>query len=106
MGSLIEELRRREAAARAEADRLRTRIEELSADLARAEEQVSRLVIAREEVARALEEPAVAEPAAGQDGRLAGKPRPASPAGAVTVPPWQEGSDASVLPRAYQDLLE
>jgi len=106
MGSLIEELRRREAAARAEAGRLRTRIEELSEDLARAEEQVSRLVIAREEVVRALEEPAVAEPAAGQDGRLAGKPRPASPAGAVTVPPWQEGSDASVLPQAYQDLLE
>ena len=106
MGSLIEELRRREAAARAEADRLRTRIEELSEDLARAEEQVSRLVIAREEVARALEEPAVAEPPAEQDGRLAGKPGPASPAGAVTVPPWQEGSDASVLPRAYQDLLE
>ena len=106
MGSLIEELRRREAAARAEAGRLRTRIEELSEDLARAEEQVSRLVIAREEVARALEEPAVAEPPAEQDGRLAGKPGPASPAGAVTVPPWQEGSDASVLPRAYQDLLE
>jgi hypothetical protein len=106
MGSLIEELRRREAAARAEAGRLRTRVEELSEDLAGAEEQVSRLVIAREEVARALEEPAVAEPPAGQDGRLAGKPRPASPAGAVTVPPWQEGSDASVLPQAYQDLLE
>ena len=51
MGSLIEELRRREAAARAEAIRLRSRIEELSEDLARAEEQVSRLVIAREEVA-------------------------------------------------------
>jgi hypothetical protein len=106
MGSLIEELRRREAAARAEADRLRTRIEELSEDLARAEEQVSRLVIAREEVARALEEPAVAEPPAGQDGRLAGRPGLASPAGAVTVPPWREGSEASVLPRAYQDLLE
>ena len=73
MGSLIEELRRREAAARAEADRLRTRIEELSEDLARAEEQASRLVIAREEVGRALEGPAVAEPAAGQDGRPAGK---------------------------------
>jgi hypothetical protein len=106
MGSLIEELRRREAAARAEAGRLRTRVEELSEDLAGAEEQVSRLVIAREEVARALEEPAVAEPPAGQDGRLAGKPRLASPAGAVTVPPWQEGSDASGLPRSYQDLLE
>jgi hypothetical protein len=106
MGSLIDELRRREAAARAEADRLRSRIEELSQDLARAEEQASRLVIAREEVARALEEPAVAEPAAGQDGRPAGKPRAASPIGAVTVPPWQEGAEALVLPRAYQDLLE
>jgi hypothetical protein len=107
MGSLIEELRRREAVARAEADRLRTRIEELSEDLARAEEQASRLVIAREEVARALEEPAAAaEPPAGQNGRPAGKAGPASPIGAVTVPPWQEGSQASVLPQAYQDLLE
>ena len=106
MGSLIEELRRREAAARAEADRLRSRIEELAEELARAEEQVSRLVIAREEVTRVLEEPAAAEPPAGQDGRPAGKPGPASPIGAVTVPPWQEGAEASVLPRSYQDLLE
>ena len=75
MGSLIEELRRREAAARAEADRLRTRIEELSEDLARAEEQASRLAIAREEVARVLEEPAAAEPPAGQDGRPGGESR-------------------------------
>ena len=105
MGSLIEELRRREAAARAEADRLRARIEELSGDLARAEEQVTRLAITREEVTRVLEEPAAAD-AARQDGRPAGKPRPASPIGAVTVPPWQEGADASVLPQAYQDLLE
>jgi hypothetical protein len=36
MGSLMEELARREAAARAEADRLRTRIEELTEELARA----------------------------------------------------------------------
>ena len=106
MGSLIEELRRREASARAEADRLRTRIEELSEDLAEAEEQASRLVIAREEVARVLEEPAAAEPPAGQNGRPAGKPGPASPIGAVTVPPWQEGLQAPVLPQSYQDLLE
>jgi hypothetical protein len=45
MGSLIEELRRREAAARAEADELRARIGEQSGDLARAEERVSRLAI-------------------------------------------------------------
>ena len=81
MGSLIEELRRREAAARAEADRLRTRIEELSEDLARTEEQASRLSIAREEVARVLEEPAVAEPpdnarrAERQAGGEPGRPR-------------------------------
>jgi len=46
MGSLVEELRRREAAAcgaRAEADRLRSRIEELAEELARADEQVYRL---------------------------------------------------------------
>lgn len=103
MGSLIEELKRREAAARAEADRLRARIEELSEDLARAEERASRLVIAREEVTRVLGEPAAAEQ---PDGRPAGEPRPASPIGAVTVLPWQEGAEASVLPRAYQDLLE
>jgi hypothetical protein len=109
MGSLIEELRRREAAARAEADRLRIGIEELSGDLARAGEQASRLAIAREEVTRVMEEPAAADPPAGQDGRPAGpagKAGPVSRIGAVTVPPWQEGSDASVLPRAHQDLLE
>ena len=106
MVSLIEELRRREAAARAEADRLRARIEELAGDLARAEEQVSRLAIAREEVIRVLEEPAAAEPPAGQDGEPAAASRPASPIGAVAVPPRQDAPDASVLPRAYQDLLE
>ena len=105
MGSLIEELRRREAAARAGADRLRSRIEELSEDLARAETQASRLAIASEEVTRVLEEPAAAEPPAGQDGAPAGD-RPAPPVGAVTVPPWQEGAEASVLPQSYQDLLE
>jgi hypothetical protein len=106
VGSLIEELKRREVASRAEADRLRSRIEELAEELAGAEEQASRLAIAREEVARVLEGPAATEPPAGQNGRPEGQPRPASPIGAVTVPPWQEGSDASVLPQAYQDLLE
>src|SRR5262249_13545803 len=57
MGSLAGELKRREAAARAEADRLRARIEELSGDLARAEERVLRLAITGAEVARVLEEP-------------------------------------------------
>jgi hypothetical protein len=64
------------------------------------------LAIAREEVARVLEEPAVADPPAGQNGKQEGETRPASPIGAVTVPPWQEGLEASVLPQAYQDLLD
>jgi hypothetical protein len=98
MASLIEELGRMEAAAQAEADRLRARIEELSADLARAQEQVTRLAIAREEVARVLEEPA-ADPEAGQDREPAATARPASPIGAVTVPPRQDAADAPVLPR-------
>jgi len=106
MGSLIEELKRRKAAARAGADRLRSRIEELAEELARAEEQVSRLAIAREEVMRVLEEPAAAEPPAGPAGGPAGEPRTASPIGAVTVPSWQAGAAASALPRSYQDLLD
>ena len=79
MGSLVEELRRREAVARAGADRLRSRIEELSEDLARAEEQVTRLAIAQEEVARVLEgRPLRSRPAgraAGPRGNR-GRPRP------------------------------
>ena len=63
MGSLAGELKRREAAARAEADRLRARIGELSGDLARAEERVLRLAITGEEVARVLEEPPEADTA-------------------------------------------
>jgi hypothetical protein len=106
MGSLVEELRRREAAARAEAERLRARIEELAKDLAGAEEQVTRLVITREEVARVLEQPPAAD-AAGQDGGPGGDPgHLPGRIGTVAVPPWQEGTGASALPRAYQDLLE
>ena len=66
MGSLIEELRRREAAARAEADLLRSQLEELERDLARAGEQVSRLVYRPGEVMRVLEEPDAAELPGGQ----------------------------------------
>ena len=76
MGSLIEELRRREAAARAEAGRLLARIEELTGELASAEEQVTRLAIAREEVTRVLEEPPAADPARQEDAPAA---RPRSP---------------------------
>jgi chromosome segregation ATPase len=48
MGSLLEELERREAEARAEAEELRGRIAELAQRLAVAEERLARLVITRE----------------------------------------------------------
>jgi hypothetical protein len=54
MGSLIDELRRREAAARAQVEKLRGEIAELAEHLAGVEEQLSRLVVAREVVDEVL----------------------------------------------------
>ena len=64
MGSLVDELQRREAAARAEAEELRGQIAELAEHLARAEERLSRLVITRETVDEVLSEAAADVPAA------------------------------------------
>jgi chromosome segregation ATPase len=61
MASLIEELRRREAAARQELDELRGEIARLSERLARAEERLARLEVTRETVTEILGD-AVASP--------------------------------------------
>ena len=109
MGSLVDELRRREMAARAEAERLRGQIAELTERLAGVEERLSRLVIAREVVDEVLDGSATAElsPVPGQ------LEVPASPGaghppvtGGLAVPPWRPGLEADVLPRDYRDLLE
>src|SRR5215831_12807339 len=63
MGSLIEELRRHEAAARQEADELRGEIARLNERLARAEERLSRLEITREMVAEILGGAGTGQPA-------------------------------------------
>jgi hypothetical protein len=108
MGSLIDELQRREAAARAEAEQLRGQIAQLAGRLAGVEEQLSRLVIAREVVDEVLDGPAAeVSPAAGQPGVTAspGAGRPAA-IGALAVPPWRAGAGVSVLPQDYRDLLE
>ena len=108
MGSLIEELRRREAAARQEVDELRGEITRLTERLARAEERLSRLEITRETVAGILGDVGPGQPTAGAadpapvGSRLAG----GSPIGVVTVPPWRPGLAQSVLPSSYRDLLE
>ncbi len=112
MGSLIEELQRREAAARQEVDELRGEIARLNDRLARAEERLSRLEITRETVAEIL---GAERPMAGRGAEAvaAAGPAPAgsrvadgSPVGVVTVPPWRPGLAESVLPSSYRDLLE
>ena len=58
MGSLIDELQRREAAVRAQAEELRGQIAQLAERLAGVEEQLSRLVTAREVVDEVLDKDA------------------------------------------------
>jgi hypothetical protein len=107
MGSLIDELQRREAAARAEADELRGPIAELTERLAQAGERLSRLVIARETVDEVLSEAGAEAPLATAPDRTA-PPRSGRlpPAGVLTVPPWRAGLEASALPEPYRDLVE
>ena len=108
MGSLVDELRRRETAARAEAERLRGQIAELAERLAGVEERLSRLVIAREVVDEVLDRAAwEVSPVPGQP-QVTASPGagPAAVPGVLAVPPWRAGLDVSVLPRDYRDLLE
>jgi hypothetical protein len=100
MGSLIDELQRREAAARAEAEELRGRIAELTERLARAEERLSRLVITRETVDEVLSEAGADAPPA-VERELTTRPRRSPVIGVVMVPPWRAGLEVSVLPQEY-----
>jgi hypothetical protein len=113
MASLIEELRRREAAARHEVDELRGEIALLSERLARAGERLARLEITRETVTEILGGAGTHEATAGQEAGPATEAASAgslgaggSPIGVVTVPQWQPGLARSVLPSSYRDLLE
>jgi len=112
MGSLIDELQRREAAARAEAEQLRGQIAQLAGRLAEVEEQLSRLVIAREVIDEVLDGATTAEVspvavAPGQPEVTASPGSGRSPViGVLAVPPWRSGLEVSVLPQDYRDLLE
>ncbi|HEV3289157.1 MAG TPA: hypothetical protein VG123_09200 [Streptosporangiaceae bacterium] len=108
MGSLVDELRRREAAARTEAERLRGQIAELAERLAGVEERLSRLVIAREVAGEVLDRAASeVSPVPGQP-QVTASPGagPAAVPGMLAVPPWRAGLEVSVLPQDYRDLLE
>ncbi|HEV2256447.1 MAG TPA: hypothetical protein VGS06_25155 [Streptosporangiaceae bacterium] len=107
MGSLIDELQRREAAAREEAEGLRGQIAELTERLAGVEERLSRLVITRETVDEVLDgSGAEASSAVMPDGAVASRSGHRPVVGVLAVPPWRAGLEASALPEAYRDLLE
>ena len=108
MGSLIDELQRREAAARAEAEQLRGQIARLAEWLAGVEEQLSRLVIAREVVDGVLDGAAAeVSPVSGQlEVTVPLAPGHSPVIGVLAVPPWRAGLEVSVLPQVYRDLLE
>lgn len=105
MGSLIEELEAREAAARARVEGLEVQIAELTARLEGEREAVSRLRITRETVAEVITElsgqdaveSAVSREAVGPEVRVVG---------AVMVPHWREGLSVEVLPDVYRDIVE
>jgi hypothetical protein len=109
MGSLIDELQRREATVRAQAEELRGQIAYLAEQLAGVEAQLARLVTAREVVDEVLDRPAgeiAPVSVAVQAAVPAGPVRRPAAAGVLAVPPWREGLGADVLPRDYRDLVE
>ncbi|APA96313.1 hypothetical protein [Nocardia seriolae] len=110
MASWLEELERRETAARERAEELHRRIVELSHQLAVVEEQLSRLAITRETMIEILGGPVesvestlatVAEDVEGPQPVSGG-----SPIGVLLIPPRTDEIDVSVLPQDYRDILE
>jgi hypothetical protein len=105
MGSLIEELEAREAAARARVEALEAEIVELTARLGSEREAWSRLRITRETVAEVIMDlggPGTTAPVAGGS-----EPEPGvRVVGAIMVPHWREGLPVDVLPDVYRDIVE
>jgi hypothetical protein len=114
MGSLLEELARREAVAQQRIEEIREQIAALTSQMQDEQDRLSRLTITRETVEEILgeatwllDEPTGQAGAADVAGTVGAAP-PARPPvlGVVTVPPWQPGMNAAVLPRAYRDAVE
>jgi len=113
VGSLLEELARREAMARQRIEEIREQIAALASQLEDEQDRLSRLTITRETVEEILGEAAAlagepvetAEIAGGVDAAGAVPIRPPV-LGVVTVPPWQPGMKAAMLPLAYRDAVE
>ncbi|MFG2085283.1 hypothetical protein [Spirillospora sp. NPDC048824] len=110
MGSLLDELARREAGVRQRIEELREEIAGLESRLEAEEDRLSRLVITRETVEEILGGAAPVAVAAGEEGEAVEPVEPVDAAslvrGVVTVPPWRPGMSVRVLPQAYRDAVE
>lgn len=114
MASWLEELERRETAARERAEGLHRPIDELSQQLAAVEEQLSRLAITRETMIEILGGPVesvdpVSVTAVPVDEEDAEEPEPVaggSPIGVLLIPPRTDETEVSGLPQDYRDILE
>ncbi|WP_051742510.1 hypothetical protein [Streptomyces xylophagus] len=111
MVSWLEELDRREAAAREDIAELRDRIEELTKRLAEREEVLSRLQITRETMTEILSgdetiSVAGAEGDAGEAETEEHHLPVGSPVGVRLVPQWTPELVVGALPRSYRDIVE
>ncbi|MEV0641302.1 hypothetical protein AB0I77_41545 [Streptomyces sp. NPDC050619] len=111
MVSWLEELERREAAARHRIAELRGQIEELKALLVEEEGVVPRLEITRETMPEVLSaDDAVTGPETDDDRVVESADGPVagvgSPVGVRLVPVWSAELDAGVLPSSYRDIVE
>ncbi|GGU71024.1 hypothetical protein [Streptomyces daghestanicus] len=112
MGSLFEAIEAEEAEVRGRVEQLKAQLAELTERLEAEQERLSRLVITRETAGELL--------ARMSDGSAADETPPTAAAadvspfagaerqvvGVLSVPKWQPGMAATVLPRVYQDILE
>ncbi|MFC7260541.1 hypothetical protein [Streptomyces lutosisoli] len=111
MVSWLEELDRREAAAREEIAELREQIVELTRRLAEREDVLSRLQIMRETMTEILSgdetvSVAVAESDAGEAEMEEPRLPAGSPVGVRLVPHWTPELAVGVLPGSYRDIVE
>ncbi|MGW7207611.1 hypothetical protein [Streptomyces sp. NPDC054837] len=109
MVSWLEELDRREAAAREEIVELRDQIGELTRRLAEREDVLSRLQITRETMTEILSGDEVVSVAGADSGgaEMEEHRLPAgSPVGVRLVPQWVPGLAVGVLPDSYRDIVE
>jgi hypothetical protein len=105
MGSLFEELVRRETAVRQRIEEIGEQIAELNGLLEVEEDRLSRLVITRETVQEVVGEAAGAVEEFVVESGPVDPGEVTSPIGVLTVPPWRPGMTASALPTAYQDAV-